>query len=193
MKQSIACELPEAFKEAWDRVVDQLEKVGALQSDGVIETPRRLFESRMELFRGYWQDPNDFITVFDSPETDQMVVLKDIEYYSNCEHHCLPFFGKAHIGYLPSGKIIGVSKLGRIVDMYARRLQTQEHLTQQIAQCIEQVLKPVGVAVILTGKHFCMMSRGVQKQDADLVTSCMKGAFLKGPEARNEFLRLCGL
>jgi len=126
--------------------------------------------------------------LFEDP-CDEMVIVKEIEFYSMCEHHMLPFFGKAHIGYLPRGKIIGLSKVARIVDLFARRLQVQERLTTQIAETMMEILKPQGVAVVLEGSHFCMMMRGVQKQNSSTCTSAMRGVFQNDPRTRQEFMQ----
>jgi GTP cyclohydrolase I len=128
--------------------------------------------------------------IFEAEETDEMVVVKEIEFYSMCEHHMLPFFGKAAVAYLPKGNIIGLSKIARIVDLFARRLQVQERLTNQIADAIVEVLDPHGVAVVLEGSHFCMMMRGVQKQGSAMVTSAMRGTFKSDARTRSEFLDL---
>lgn len=155
--------------------------------EGLSETPKRVEKSWLFLTQGYTQNPKDIITVFDSEGYSQMVLLKDIEFYSMCEHHMLPFFGKAHVAYIPKKKIVGISKLARIVDIYARRLQNQERLTEQIAACVADMLDPLGVAVCLEAKHFCMISRGVQKQNSTMKTNKLLGAFLKEESARNEF------
>ena len=140
---------------------------------------------------GYAQDPKDVIGtgVFEA-ETDEMVLVKDIELYALCEHHLAPFFGKAHVAYIPKDKIIGLSKIARVVDIYARRLQVQERLTMQIAEAIEEVMQPKGVGVVIEASHLCMMMRGVQKQNSRTVTSCLRGLFRKDERTRGEFLNL---
>ena len=158
--------------------------------EGLLDTPRRVTETFKEIYRGYKQDPKELITVFDSEGYDEMVILRDIEFYSTCEHHLIPFFGKASIAYIPGKKIIGISKLARILDVYARRLQNQERLTQQVANCIEELLKPKGVGVVIEAAHLCMRSRGVQKQNSVMITSCLKGAFQENHHTRDEFLKL---
>jgi GTP cyclohydrolase I len=143
------------------------------------------------LTRGYHQDPHDVVGegVFTEAH-DHMVMVRDIELYSLCEHHLLPFFGKAHIAYIPNGRILGLSKLPRLVDMFARRLQLQERLTGQIAQAVHDVLKPRGVGVVIEAVHLCMMMRGVEKQNSKTITSALTGQFLECPMTRDEFLRL---
>jgi len=156
------------------------------------ETPKRVVKSFDDLFSGYKKTPEEALgTVFKANSYDQMVVLKDIEFYSTCSHHMIPFFGKAHIAYVPGKKIVGLSKLARLVEVYARRLQVQERLTDQIADAIEKILKPQGVMVVMEAKHLCMSARGVQKQQSAMVTSAIRGVFKK-PEARSEFLGLIG-
>ena len=130
--------------------------------------------------------------LFDAEGASEMVVVRDVEYYSMCEHHMLPFFGKATVGYLPKGKIIGLSKIARIVDVYARRLQVQERLTNQVAAAMDDILDPHGVGVVMEGKHLCMMMRGVQKQESNMVTSAMRGTFKDDARTRSEFLELIG-
>ena len=158
---------------------------------GLIKTPERVAESWKFLSQGYHQNLNDVINeaIFDESAKD-MIIVKDIEFYSLCEHHLIPFYGKAHVGYIPNGKIIGLSKIPRIIDFYARRLQVQERLTNQIATCIQDLLNPKGVAVIMEGRHFCMLMRGVQKQNSIASTSSMLGAFKDQSTTRNEFLKL---
>jgi GTP cyclohydrolase I len=160
--------------------------------EGLKETPRRIAKSYKTLFGGYDKNPEELITQFDGENYDEMIICKDIDFYSTCEHHMLPFFGKAHIGYIPDKKIIGLSKLPRILEMYARRLQNQERLTMQIAQCLDKLLKPKGVAVVINGQHLCMMARGVEKQNASMITSSCIGLFKKDSKTRTEFLRLIG-
>ena len=158
---------------------------------GLIKTPKRVAESWKFLSQGYHQNLDEIINeaIFDESAKD-MIIVKDIEFYSLCEHHLIPFYGKAHVGYIPNGKIIGLSKIPRIIDFYARRLQVQERLTNQIATCIQDLLNPKGVAVVMEGRHFCMLMRGVQKQNSIASTSSMLGAFKDKSTTRNEFLKL---
>ena len=157
--------------------------------EGLARTPNRVVECLSYLTAGAKQDPKTILNgaVFEH-DADEMVVVRDIELYSLCEHHLLPFFGRAHVAYLPQGKIIGLSKLPRIVDCFARRLQVQERLTMQIAQAIEGALKPDGVGVVVEAQHLCMMMRGVEKQNSRAVTSCMLGTFRSDARTRAEFL-----
>lgn len=159
--------------------------------EGLKDTPNRVIKSWKELYSGYSQNVESILTTFSSEHYDEMVALTDIEFYSNCEHHMLPFYGYAHIGYIPSDRIVGISKLARITDIFSRRLQNQERLTQQIGQAIEKHLQPRGTIVVLEGKHFCMMSRGVQKQNSVMKTSFVSGVFKDNTElARDEFFSL---
>jgi GTP cyclohydrolase I len=160
--------------------------------EGLRETPRRVDEAWGHLFSGYGKKPEDVLTVFANEGYDEMVLVKDIEFYSHCEHHLQPFFGKAHIAYIPREKIVGLSKLPRVVEIFARRLQNQERLTTQIADSLQQLLDPKGVAVVLEAKHLCMMARGVEKQHSEVTTSTLKGLFKERPATREEFLRLIG-
>ena len=159
--------------------------------DGLLRTPVRVAGALRFLTRGYDQTVEDVIgtAVFDEKH-DSMVLVKDIEVYSLCEHHMLPFFGKAHVAYIPDGRIVGLSKLPRIVDVFARRLQVQERLTEQIAQAIEDALQPQGVGVVIEAVHLCMMMRGVEKQNSKTITSAVRGLFRRDPRTREEFLRL---
>ena len=159
--------------------------------DGLISTPRRMEKSMAFLTRGYSQTVEQVLhdALFDV-DYDEMVIVKDIEFYSLCEHHLLPFYGRAHIAYIPNGKVVGLSKIPRIVDVFARRLQVQERLTQQIAEAIDTAIHPQGVAVVLEAQHLCMMMRGVQKQESATVTSAMLGAFKTQSQTRTEFLTL---
>ena len=159
--------------------------------EGLIRTPLRTEKALTYLTSGYSADLSAIVNnaLFDV-EYDEMVIVKDIEFFSLCEHHLLPFYGKAHVAYLPGHKVIGLSKLPRIVDVFARRLQVQERMTQQIAETIQDVLKPKGVGVICEARHFCMMMRGVEKQHSGTVTSSMLGAFRENKETRDEFLAL---
>ncbi|MCL2660103.1 MAG: GTP cyclohydrolase I FolE [Acidobacteriaceae bacterium] len=159
--------------------------------DGLVRTPERMEKSLDFLTRGYRMDPNDVLhnALFDV-DYDEMVIVRDIEFFSLCEHHLLPFFGKAHIAYVPNGKVIGLSKIPRLVDVFARRLQVQERLTRQVAEAITEAINPQGVAIILEAQHLCMMMRGVEKQHSLTVTSAMLGVFKTQLQTRNEFLAL---
>ena len=159
--------------------------------EGLRRTPQRCAKALEFLTSGYGEDPEQVVNnaVFDDP-CDEMVVVKDIELYSLCEHHLLPFFGECHIAYIPDGRIIGLSKLPRLVDVFSRRLQVQERLTAEIANAIQRLLKPKGVGVVIRASHLCMMMRGVQKQHSQAVTSCMLGGFKRDSRTRSEFLNL---
>ncbi len=159
--------------------------------DGLLSTPRRMAKSMAFLTQGYNQSIEEVLhgALFDV-DYDEMVMVKDIEFYSMCEHHLLPFFGKVHIAYVPNGKVVGLSKLPRIVDVFARRLQVQERLTQQIAEAIEQAIHPQGVGVVIEAQHLCMMMRGVQKQSSLTATSALTGVFKENIHTRGEFLSL---
>ena len=159
--------------------------------DGLIRTPDRMEKSMAFLTQGYKQRVEDVLhgALFDV-DYDEMVIVKDIEFYSQCEHHLLPFFGKAHVAYVPKGKVIGLSKIPRIIDVFSRRLQVQERLTQQVAEAISEAIHPQGVGVVLEAQHLCMMMRGVEKQSSSTVTSSMLGVFKSQLQTRNEFLSL---
>ena len=159
--------------------------------EGLLKTPERVAKSLQYLTKGYAEDGKEIIrsAMFDE-EYQQMVLVKDIELYSTCEHHMLPFIGKAHVAYIPNGKITGLSKIARVVETYARRLQVQERLTVQIRDCIQEALQPLGVAVVIEANHTCMQLRGVEKANAVTTTSAFSGVFLKDPRTRNEFLNL---
>lgn len=158
--------------------------------EGLLNTPERVAKSYEFLTKGYHQDVDTVINgaIFEE-KYDEMVIVKDIDFYSMCEHHMLPFFGKVHVAYIPNGKIVGLSKIPRLVDMFARRLQVQERLTRQIADVLEEKLQPKGVAVVVEGYHMCMMMRGVQKQNSTTTTSAVHGAF-RAEKTRLEFLNL---
>lgn len=155
--------------------------------EGLHETPQRMMKSWQKLFGGYKQNPQSVLKTFTEGSCEEMVVLKDIEFYSTCEHHFQPFFGTISIGYLPNGRILGVSKLARLVEVFSRRLQIQERLSAQIADSLLDYLKPHGVMVVCKARHMCVCSRGVEKHNAIMVTSAIRGAFKK-PEVRAEFL-----
>lgn len=159
--------------------------------EGLVDTPKRAAEAFRFLNRGYQQTLDEVLNgaIFEA-ETEDMVIVKDIELYSLCEHHLLPFIGKCHVGYLPSGKVLGLSKIARIVDMYARRLQIQEKLTKQIADAIKNAINARGVAVVIEAKHLCMMMRGVEKQNSVMATSAMLGVFREHNSSRYEFLNI---
>ncbi len=160
------------------------------QREGIQKTPERAAKAMQFLTQGYFTNPEEILRAAMFKENyDEMVIVKDIELYSMCEHHMLPFFGKAHIGYIPNGHIVGLSKLPRVVDVFARRLQVQERLTHDILECINKTIKPKGVAVVIEAQHMCMMMRGVQKQNSVTTTSGFRGQFEK-IETRTEFLRL---
>jgi GTP cyclohydrolase I len=160
--------------------------------EGLRETPDRVLASFSKLFGGYNQDPAEVIKTFSADGYEQVVLVKDIELYSTCEHHLLPFFGKAHVAYIPKERVIGVSKLARIVEIYSRRLQIQERICQQVTNTLMEHLKPVGAACIIEAQHLCMMIRGVEKQHSIMVTSSLEGSFRKDPSARSELMRLIG-
>ncbi len=159
------------------------------EREGLKNTPKRVARMYTELLSGYHADPQKIVNgALFNITYDEMVIVRDIEFYSLCEHHLLPFMGKVHVAYLPAGKVIGLSKIPRIVDMYARRLQVQERMTRQIADLIQELLEPQGVAVVVEGLHLCSMMRGVKKHDARMTTSAMHGAFRNNPATRQEFL-----
>lgn len=160
------------------------------EREGLKDTPRRVIKSYEKLFSGYKKDPKDVITTFDGENYDEMIIAKDIEFYSMCEHHMLPFWGKVHIGYIPNDKIIGLSKMPRLVEIFARRMQNQERLTKQVANALDEYLSPRGVGVVIEARHFCMMARGVEKQNSKMITSSLLGSFKKNYNTRSEFLKL---
>jgi GTP cyclohydrolase I len=185
-------EVDEVYAPRMEEIVrNQLFEIGEdPDREGLARTPLRVAKAMDFLTSGYTTSLDEVVNdaIFDAEGASEMVVVRDIEYYSMCEHHMLPFFGKATIAYLPKGKIIGLSKVARILDVYARRLQVQERLTNQVADAMEEILDPYGVGVVLEGKHLCMMMRGVQKQESNMATSAMRGTFRTDPRTRSEFL-----
>jgi len=181
-------EITDDIKEKYVSIIDSIGEDAKRQ--GLLNTPERAAKAMQFLTHGYHLDAEEVLrsALFDE-DYSEMVIVKDIELYSLCEHHMLPFFGKAHIAYIPNGQIVGLSKIPRIVDIFARRLQVQERLTDQIVNTINKVLKPQGVAVVIEAAHMCMMMRGVQKQNSVTTTSAFRGTF-KNNETRNEFLKL---
>ena len=182
----------EVSREFQDLVRREIELIGEDPNrDGLKATPRRVARALTWLTQGYSLTPEEVVGngVF-KEDHDNMIMVRDIELYSMCEHHMLPFFGKAHVAYIPNGKIVGLSKIPRIVDVFARRLQVQERLTEQIAEGLCSVLQPSGVGVVVEAYHLCMMMRGVQKQNSKTITSALRGVFREDPKTRDEFLRL---
>ena len=165
------------------------------QREGLVETPKRVVKAYEEFFAGYEQDPEEILqkTFKEVEGYDEMVLVKDIAVESHCEHHIVPILGKAHVAYIPNNRVVGISKLARIVDVFGKRLQTQETMTQQIANTIENVLKPKGVAVVIDASHQCMSTRGIHKTESSTVTSSMRGIFKENPTTRNEFLNFIRL
>ena len=165
------------------------------EREGLLETPKRVVKSYEEFYAGYEQDPESILSkVFEEVEGyDEMIIVKDIRLESHCEHHMVPILGKAHVAYIPNQRVVGISKLARVVDLYAKRLQTQETMTAQIADTINRVLKPKGVAIVIDAAHQCMSSRGVHKTETSTVTSRMLGAFRENPKSRMEFMNLIAL
>lgn len=175
-----------------DLVAEMIRRLGEDPSrEGMAKTPERVERAMTFLTKGYHETPEEVLGDALFEETHQsMVLVKDIELYSMCEHHMLPFFGKAHIAYIPNGQIVGLSKFARLVEVFARRFQVQERLTEQIAQALWDTIRPLGVAVVVEAYHLCMMMRGVEKQNSKTVTSAMRGVFLDDQRTRDEFLRL---
>ncbi len=157
---------------------------------GLVDTPERMARMYQELLEGLFLDPEEVLAVSFEEDHDEMVILREIPFYSMCEHHLLPFHGQAHVGYLPDGRIVGLSKLARAVEIFAKRPQVQERLTTQIADCIERVLAARGVGVVIEAEHLCMTARGIRKPGSRMVTSAMRGVFRRDPESRAEFLQL---
>jgi GTP cyclohydrolase I len=184
-------EAMKALSDLYSQVITELGE--DVNREGLLDTPKRAAKAMQFLTSGYEQSLEDIVNnaVFSS-DNDEMVVISDIEMYSMCEHHMLPFIGKVHIGYLPNGNVLGLSKFARITDMFSRRLQIQENLTKQIAESVQEVTGARGVAVVIEARHMCMMMRGVQKQNSSMSTSVMLGSFRESPATRSEFLRLIG-
>lgn len=179
----------DSLKEKYEVI---LEEIGEDPNrEGLLKTPERVAKAMQYLTHGYNTDPSNILkSAMFAEDYNQMVLVKDIELYSLCEHHMLPFFGKAHIAYIPNGYIVGLSKIPRVVDAFSRRLQVQERLTNEIRDCIEETLKPKGVAVVIEAKHLCMQMRGVQKQNSATTTSAFSGAFMESEKTRAEFMNL---
>lgn len=172
-------------------VIEQLKFIGEDPTrEGLVETPRRVVQTWKEIFQGYKQDPGELLRVFSSDGYSQIVLLKDIEMFSMCEHHMLPFFGKAHVAYIPNGKIIGISKLARLVELYSRRLQIQERIGEEVVDALVHHLSPAGCACIIEAVHMCMRMRGVSKQNSTMVTSSLRGVFMTDTSARSELMEL---
>ncbi len=192
-----SCQNSQEFQKSSQKSKDQLAEEAVthllqylgedIHREGLRETPRRVVQSYQELFAGYQMSPEQVLRVtFENPQSDQMVILKEIEMYSVCEHHMIPFVGSVSIGYLPKGRIVGLSKLARLVEVYARRLQIQEKLTEDIAQALDTILQPQGCIVWIQAKHFCLCARGIHKQNACMVTTAVRGRF-QDPAVRAEF------
>jgi GTP cyclohydrolase I len=172
-----------------DAVVEMLKNIGEdIEREGLVETPKRIAQMHEEIFAGYKENPESVLKIFDAEGARDMVLVKDIEYYSTCEHHMVPFMGYAHIAYLPDGKITGLSKLPRLVEIFAKRLQNQERLTLQVAEALMKGIAPRGVAVMFTGKHLCMHSRGVKNPTSETITTSWLGEFETNAALRQEFL-----
>jgi GTP cyclohydrolase I len=173
-------------------VAEMLRRLGEdPDREGLRKTPERVVKAMQWMTRGYATDPCEIISkAMFQEKHESMVLVRDIDFYSMCEHHMLPFFGKAHVAYIPGGSIVGLSKVARVVDVYARRLQVQERLTDQIADAVQGTLDPTGVGVVIEAHHLCMMMRGVEKQHSKAVTSAVRGTFRDDPKTRDEFLRL---
>ena len=181
-------EITEVLADNYQRIIENLGE--DINREGLQKTPERVAKAMQFLTHGYGLDPLEILkSALFTEDHKQMIVVKDIEVYSMCEHHMLPFFGKAHVAYIPNGKIVGLSKIPRIVDAYARRMQVQERLTDQIKDCIQDALNPLGVAVVIEAKHMCMQMRGIQKQNSVTTTSSFTGAFEKD-KTRKEFISL---
>jgi GTP cyclohydrolase I len=189
---AVASLAPEEMVEFEGLIRRQLELIGEdPDREGLAKTPSRVAKSLSWLTRGYELDPRAVIgdAIFEE-DTENMVMVRDIEFYSMCEHHMLPFFGRCHIAYIPNGKIVGLSKLPRVVEVFSRRLQVQERLTEQVANAVDEVLSPRGVGVVVEAAHLCMMMRGVEKQSSKTISSALRGSFRDDARTRSEFLRL---
>ena len=181
-------EITDALKQSYSQIISLLGE--DQQREGLLKTPERIAKAMQFITQGYQQDAHAILNSAKfNEEVSEMIIVKDIELYSMCEHHMVPFFGKAHIAYIPNGWITGLSKIARVVDVYSRRLQVQERLTTEILAAIKETLNPLGVAVVIEAKHLCMMMRGVQKQNSVTTTSAFDGEFMKNP-TRSEFLKL---
>jgi GTP cyclohydrolase I len=179
--------LPEHYREILEGLGENPDR------EGLLDTPKRAAKAMQYLCHGYTQSVEEIVNgALFASDNDEMVIVRDIELYSLCEHHLLPFIGKAHVAYIPTGKVLGLSKIARLVDMFARRLQIQENLTRQIADAIQSVTDAAGVAVVIEAQHMCMMMRGVEKQNSSMNTSVMLGAFRESATTRMEFLQLIG-
>lgn len=188
-EESYNTEITDSLK---DKYQDILTEIGENpKRDGLLKTPERMAKAMQYLTHGYAIDPSHILkSAMFAEDYSQMVLVKDIELYSLCEHHMLPFFGKAHIAYIPNGHIVGLSKIPKVVDAFSRRLQVQERLTNEIRDCIEETIQPKGVAVVIEAKHLCMQMRGVQKQNSATTTSAFSGVFMKSEKTRAEFMNL---
>jgi len=193
-KETLKIELEKKYPGAIELVRQQLKLIGEKPDrEGLIDTPYRVVKSWLEIYEGYTMDDSVLGTFFEEDlgkQTDEIIMCKNIKFYSTCEHHMIPFHGVVHIGYLPNNKVIGLSKLARLVEMYARRLQIQEKMCSQIADKLMEILKPQGVGVIIEAQHLCMAARGVRNQTSSMVTSAMRGKFKDQAQTRNEFLTL---
>ena len=185
-------QITDRLSQLYEKIVQEIEPDPG--REGLEKTPLRVAKSMQFLTQGYNMNPKEILcSALFHENYQQMVLVKDIEIYSMCEHHMIPFFGKAHVAYIPNGKITGLSKIARVVDAYSRRLQVQERLTMEIRDCIQDALSPLGVAVVIEAQHLCMMMRGVQKQNSVTSTSAFTGVFLKDPRTREEFIHLIGV
>lgn len=182
---NVTKKLEKVYKEVLENIGENPER------EGLSKTPERVAKAMQFLTQGYNQNPDEILrSALFEEDYSEMVIVKDIELFSQCEHHMLPFYGKAHVAYIPNGKIVGLSKIPRVIDAYSRRLQVQERLTLEIRDCIHRTLKPLGVAVVLECSHMCMQIRGVEKQNSVTTTSAFKGIFLKNDSTRKEFINL---